>query len=39
MANNGGLEYKMLMNEMLDETRKLVPGGKSTETYINLFNH
>jgi hypothetical protein len=39
MANNGGLEYKMLMNEMLDETRKLVPAGKSTETSINLFNH
>lgn len=39
MINNGGLEYKMLMNDMLDETRKLVPAGKSSETSINLFNH
>ena len=38
MINNAGLEYKMLMNDMLDETRKLVPAGSTSENSINLFN-
>lgn len=39
MINNSGLEYKMLISDMLDETRKLVPAAKSSDpTSINLFN-
>lgn len=38
MIDNNGMQYKILMNDMLEETRKLVPAGSTNNTSIDLFN-
>lgn len=38
LIENNGLQYKILMNDMLEETRKLVPPGSPNTTSIDIFN-